>query len=63
MIDEELVERVATAMWDWCHDGSWEDVEFCVSQTTRDIYLTDARIAIEIVNSTRPHAAGERNTP
>jgi hypothetical protein len=54
--DADLIERVAKAMWNWSHDGSWEDVEFCVSEETRRIYLTDAEIAVKLVRSTIPSA-------
>jgi hypothetical protein len=45
----DLVELVAKAMWEPTHDGSWDDVEFCVGQDVREIYLADARVAIAVI--------------
>ena len=41
----DMVERVARAMWERCHDESWD--ESYHSPITRQIYIDDARAAIE----------------
>jgi hypothetical protein len=41
----EMVERVAKAMWDRTHDGSWED-RGDGQDESRDIYLEDSRIGV-----------------
>ena len=41
-----MIERVAKAMWDRTHDGSWSDWGDGQDES-REIYLDDARAGIE----------------